>query len=90
MDPDAATIQNRSAVECLVWGGFWVAASDGRIDQVEVEAFSKSIGSRTASEAAIAIRAAAEPLKLIRERFHRSAEGCVIFRRHNVMHSSSS
>ena len=76
MDPDAATIQNRSAMECLVWGGFWVAASDGRIDQVEVQALGKTMKSRIASEAAAAIRKAAEPLELIRERFHGAAKAC--------------
>ena len=76
MDPDAATIQNRTALEALVWGGFWVAASDGRIDRVEVQALGKAAKSRIASEAAAAIQKAAEPLELIRERFHKAAEGC--------------
>jgi uncharacterized tellurite resistance protein B-like protein len=76
MDPDAATIQNRSAVECLVWGGFWVAASDGRIDRIEVQALGKAVKSRIASQAATAIQEAAEPLKLIRERFHGAARDC--------------
>jgi uncharacterized tellurite resistance protein B-like protein len=76
MDPDAATIHDRRVVECLVWGGCWVAASDGRIDRVEVQALGKSAKSRIASEAAAAIHKAAEPLKLIRERFYGAAEGC--------------
>ena len=88
MDPDAATIQNRSAAECLVWGGFWVAASDGRIDRVEVQALGKTMKSRIASEAAAAIHKAAEPLKLIRERFYGVAEGCrrlPPFQRHAII-----
>ena len=76
MDPDAATIQNRTALEGLVWGGFWVAASDGRIDRVEVQALGNTAKSRIASEAAAAIHKAAEPLELIRERFHKAAKGC--------------
>ena len=55
MDPDAATIQNRSVAECLVWGGFWVAASDGRIDRVEVQALGNAGKTRMAAEAAAAI-----------------------------------
>jgi len=76
MEPDAATTDNRSAVECLVWGGFWVAASDGRIDRVEVQALGKTVKSRIAIEAAAVIRKTAEPLTLIRERFHGAAKGC--------------
>ena len=76
MDPDAATIQNRSVAECLVWGGFWVAASDGRIDRVEVQALGNAVKSRMGNEAAAAIQKSAEPLKLIRERFQGAAEGC--------------
>jgi predicted Zn-dependent protease len=76
MDPDAATMRNRNVVECLVWGGFWVAASDGRIDQVEVEALSKTVNSQIANQAAVAIQKSTEPLKFIREQFQRAAEGC--------------
>jgi uncharacterized tellurite resistance protein B-like protein len=76
MDPDAATMGNRNVFECLVWGGFWVAASDGRIDQAEVEAISQAVKSPLAGEAARAIRKAAEPLKFIRENFDRAAVGC--------------
>jgi len=76
MDPDAATMGNRNVVECLVWGGFWVAASDGRIDQVELEAISKAVKSQIAIEAARAIRKAAEPLRFIRGQFDRAAVGC--------------
>jgi len=76
MDPDAATIQNRRVVECLVWGGFWVAASDGRIDQAEIDALSKAVQPQIAHEAVVAIRKSADPLKLIQERFLRAAEGC--------------
>jgi tellurite resistance protein len=76
MDPDAATMGNRNVVECLVWGGMWVAASDGRIDQVEIEAISKAVKSQIANEAARAIQKAAEPLKFIRDKFDRAAVGC--------------
>jgi len=76
MDPDAAAIQNRNVAECLVWGGFWVAASDGRIDRVEVQALGKAAKSRIANEAAAAIHKAAEPLRLVRERFLGAAKGC--------------
>jgi len=88
MDPDAATIQNRSVVECLVWGGFWVAASDGRIDRIEVQALGRIARSRIANEAAAAIQKAAEPLGLIRERFRVAAEGCrdlPPFQRHAII-----
>ncbi len=88
MDPDAATIQNRSVVECLVWGGLWVAASDGRIDRVEIQALGKSVKSRIANEASAAVQKAAEPLVLIRERFHQAAEGCrrlPPFQRHAII-----
>jgi uncharacterized tellurite resistance protein B-like protein len=76
MDPDATTKGNRNVFECLVWGGFWVAASDGRIDQVEVEAICKTVKSPLANEAAKAIRKVPEPLKFIRENFDRAAVGC--------------
>jgi uncharacterized tellurite resistance protein B-like protein len=76
MDPDPSTMENRNALECLVWGGFWVAASDGRIDQAEFEALSQAVKPQIAKVAAAAIRNAAEPLKLIRERFDRAAQGC--------------
>ena len=76
MDPDADTIQDRNVVECLVWGGFWVAASDGQIANVEVDALRKFGDSRQAGEAALAIQRSTEPLNLIRNRFHRSAEAC--------------
>jgi tellurite resistance protein len=76
MEPDAATIQNRNTLECLVWGGFLVAASDGRIDRAEFDALAKAVKSKLANEAATAIQQAAEPLKLIRESFHKAAQGC--------------
>jgi tellurite resistance protein len=76
MDPDATTMANRNVFECLVWGGFWVAASDGRIDQVEVEAICRAVKSPLANEAAKAIRKAPEPTKFIRENFDRAAIGC--------------
>jgi len=76
MDPDAATIQNRRVAECLVWGGFWVAASDGKIDQAEIVALSKTVLPQIANGAVAAIRKAAHPLKLIQERFLRAAESC--------------
>ena len=76
MEPDAAISGSGNVIECLVWGGFWVAACDGRIDRVEVEALCKTVKSRNANEAAAAIHKAAEPLKLIRERFYRAAESC--------------
>lgn len=76
MDPDAAMIRNRRVIACLVWGGFWVAASDGRIDQAEMDALSKTVKPQIANEVVTAIRKAAEPLKLIQERFHRAAESC--------------
>ena len=88
MDPDEATIQNRSAAECLVWGGFWVAASDGRIDRVEVQALGETAKSQIARQAAAAIQKAAEPLKLIRERFQAAAQGCrrlPAFQRHAII-----
>ena len=88
MDPDAATIQNRSVLECLVWGGFWVAASDGRVDRVEVQALGNAGKTRMASEAAAAIQKAGEPIKLIRERFMRVAESCLSlppFQRHAIV-----
>lgn len=88
MDPDAATIQNRSVAECLVWGGFWVAASDGRIDRVEIQALGNAVKSRMGNEAAAIIQQAAEPLKLIRERFMGAAEGCrglPPFQRHAIV-----
>lgn len=76
MDPDAAAINDRNVAECLVWGGFWVAASDGRIDRVEVQALGQTAKSRLANEAAAAIHKATEPLQLVRERFHGAAKGC--------------
>ena len=88
MDPDAATIQNRNVLECLVWGGFWVAASDGRIDRVEIQALGNAGKTRMASEAAAAIQKAGEPIKLIRERFVRAAESCLSlppFQRHAIV-----
>jgi peptidase M48-like protein/tellurite resistance protein TerB len=88
MDPDAATIQNRNVLECLVWGGFWVAASDGRIDRVEIQALGNAGKTRMASEAAAAIQKAGEPIKLIRERFMRAAESCLAlppFQRHAIV-----
>ncbi len=88
MDPDAAAIQNRSTIECLVWGGFWVAASDGQIDRVEVQALGKAMKSRIASDAVAAIHKATEPLELIRERFQGAAKGCrdlPHFQRHAII-----
>jgi uncharacterized tellurite resistance protein B-like protein len=75
MDPDAATIGSRIAVECLAWGGFLVASSDGRIDQTEFETIAKTIQPQNASKALAAIQESAEPLKFIREHFHSAAEG---------------
>ena len=88
MDPDAATVQNRSVLECLVWGGFWVAASDGRIDRVEIQALGNAGKTRTAGEAAATIHRSNEPLKLIRERFMRAADSCLSlppFQRHAIV-----
>jgi len=76
MEPDAAMIRDRCVVECLVWGGFWVAASDGRIDRVEVQALGETVKSPIVNQAAAAIHKAAEPIELIRERFHGAANGC--------------
>jgi uncharacterized tellurite resistance protein B-like protein len=76
MDPDAATMGTRNVDECVVWGGFWVASSDGQIDQLEVEAISKSVKSQIAREALAFLQGAAEPNKIIREKFDRAALGC--------------
>jgi uncharacterized tellurite resistance protein B-like protein len=76
MDPDAASMERRNVAECLVWGGLWVAASDGRIDEVEVSAVSQNVHPQIAKEAVTAIQKTAEPLKLIVERFQRAAQGC--------------
>jgi tellurite resistance protein len=76
MDPDTATIENRSVGECLLWGGFLVAACDGQIDRVELEAIAKTVNPQITNEAVSVIQKSADPLRLIRERFHRGAEGC--------------
>jgi hypothetical protein len=76
MDPDRATMGSRNVDECLVWGGLWVAASGGQIDQSFVQAISKAVNSPAASEAMAAIQKHAEPFKIIRERFDRAAVGC--------------
>ena len=76
MDPDHATLGNRNVDECLVWGGLWVAASGGRIDQAVFQAISKSVNSPVASEALATVQKHAEPMSIIRERFDRAAMGC--------------
>lgn len=76
MDPDPSTMENRSALECLVWGGFWAAASDGRIDQAGLEALARAVKPPFVNVAAATVRMSAEPLKPIREQFNRAAQGC--------------
>jgi tellurite resistance protein len=76
MDPEIATIENSSVVECLLWGGFLVAASDGRIDQVEVDAISSAVNSPITGEAVRAIQKSAQPLEFIRNKFRVAAEVC--------------
>ena len=76
MDPDAAAIENGNVLECLVWGGYWVAASDGQVDRVEVDSLQESTNPQLASAAAMAIKQSKEPLVFIQQRFHESAKQC--------------
>lgn len=77
MDPDRATMGTRNVDECLVWGGLWVAASGGPIDQMMIQAISKAVNFSSVSNEALAIvQKHAEPLRVIRERFDRAAVGC--------------
>lgn len=76
MEPDPAGSEPPETAECLIWGGHWVAASDGHMDQVECETVARHTDGRRAEEAAAEIRSAAEPVALIQERFRGAAESC--------------
>ena len=76
MEPRPAGADAAEAVALLVWGGFWVALSDGQMDRVECETIGKQAGRKKAEEAAAEIRRCAEPRKLTEDKFQRAAERC--------------
>jgi len=76
MDPKTEEETQAELQECLVWGGYWVAASDGRIDQLERRAIAGLADSKIVDEATSAIKASKRPLDLIRQRFHQAAQKC--------------
>jgi tellurite resistance protein len=76
MEPEPEEVRDRRRDECRLWAAYWVAASDGRIERVEVAAAGTPTDQQITRDAEAALRGASHPLDLIRERFHQAAEAC--------------
>lgn len=77
MEPEMAGVKEAAAVTCLLWGSYWVAISDGRIDEVESESIRKMTDARAAKKALAEIKSSAKPLVLIKEEFQKAAKRCL-------------
>lgn len=76
MEPPPGQSDPPQVIQCLLWGGYWVAAADGTIDTVESRAIGEVTGEQAARDALAEIRSAADPPTLIQERFQRAAAAC--------------
>jgi Zn-dependent protease with chaperone function/uncharacterized tellurite resistance protein B-like protein len=73
MEPDTRPQRRNEAATCLLWGSYWVAAADGRIDELELQKIDTIAGPELATEAHDQVRRAADPVRLTRERFQNVA-----------------
>lgn len=76
MEPGTAQAKEASAAECVLWGGFWVAACDGSVEAAERASIGRMADERAAKAADAEIAAARDPLALIKERFAQAARRC--------------
>lgn len=69
MEPEPPEVGAHRTAERLLWAGLLVATSDGSLEDKELENLTKMTEPDMAQEAIAAVRAAADPAALIRERF---------------------
>ena len=76
MEPELAGASKAAETECLLWGGFWVAASDMQIDTSETAAIRSMVGDEAASRAEQEIKGSPNALEYVKERFMAAAKKC--------------
>jgi uncharacterized tellurite resistance protein B-like protein len=77
MEPETAEANKDAAAACLLWGGYWVAASDESIDALESTSIRKMIDEQAVQQADREIERASDPSALIEEKFRQAAKGCM-------------
>jgi len=77
MEPDTAAASNTAAKDCILWGGYRIAASDGDIDLSEHISIRSIVDYKDAQEAEAKIRESKNPLPLIRRKFRAAARKCL-------------
>jgi uncharacterized tellurite resistance protein B-like protein len=77
MEPEMVGADKNAAMACLLWGGYWVAASDGRIDRLESMSIRNMTDAQAVRKAEAEIRSSSNPLALIRKRFQQAAKRCL-------------
>ncbi len=76
MEPELAGASKAAETECLLWGGYWVAASDMQVDAAETASIRGMVGDEAVAKAEQEIKASSNPLAFIRERFTAAAKKC--------------
>ncbi len=77
MEPETAEANKDAATACLLWGAYWVAASDENIDTLESTSIRNMIDAPIVQQAEGEMERAPDPLALIRDKFQRAAKGCM-------------
>jgi uncharacterized tellurite resistance protein B-like protein len=76
MEPELAGESKAAETECLLWGGYWVAASDRQVDSTETASIRSMVGDETAAQAEQQMKASPDPLAYAKERFMTAAKKC--------------
>jgi uncharacterized tellurite resistance protein B-like protein len=76
MEPETAEANKDAATACLLWGGYWVAASDGDVGKLESTSIRNMVDEQAVQQAEAEIEHVSEPLVLIKEKFQQAAQKC--------------
>ena len=76
MEPGTVEAKESSARECVLWGGYWVSAGDGKITAEECRAIRGLTDEKTAQAAEAELRGAQDLLPLIKKKFADAARRC--------------
>jgi uncharacterized tellurite resistance protein B-like protein len=77
MEPEMVGADKNAAMACLLWGGYWVAASDGHIDLSESMSIRNMTDAQAIQKAEAEIKSSSSPLALIEKRFQQAAKRCL-------------
>jgi uncharacterized tellurite resistance protein B-like protein len=77
MEPETAEANQDAATDCLLWGSYWVAASDGDTDALESTSIRNMVDEQAVQQAEAEIARASDPSVLIEEKFQQAAKGCM-------------